>query len=438
MKKFHRKNNVTLGPKPLAVILMVIFAVFGLAGAASAARVEAVYPFQNTGSNSPSHYAHGNTPYAELLQASDGNFYGTTQYGGSGLCPNTGEGGYLGCGTIFRINGKTGVETVIFNFPFDTATNSAPDGAFPTAGLIQGKDGALYGVAQEGGIGSGYGCNGIYGCGTLFRISLTGTFTLLHHFCGEASCTGIDEGGQPSNHLVQTADGTLYGVTSEGGEFNDGTLFSATTAGAVTTLHYFLYGAGDGDDPIGALLIGHDGKTLYGTTVFGGANNGGTVFSYGPGGYAIIYSFDNVTASQPYGALIYGADGLLYGTTYSGPTGGTLYSLNADGSDFALDAVFTGGATVTGLLLGSDGMMYGTLLSSNAVSNDGGLFIYSPTTKMMQALVAFGTDTGAAPRGVPIEGKSGYLYGSNSLYGGSNALGTDAGTLYEVGPPLHK
>ena len=423
--------------KPALTISLVLLAMLG-AGAANAASVVNVLPFQNTGNNSPSHAAKGSTPYSELLQASDGNYYGTTVYGGSGPCPNTGTGGVLGCGTVFQINGKTGKETVIFNFPFDTATNSAPDGAFPTAGLIQGKDGALYGVAQYGGIGNGYGCNGIYGCGTLFRISPTGQFTLLHQFCGEASCTGVDEGGQPSNHLVQTADGTLYGVTSEGGEFNDGTLFSASTSGTVNTLHYFLYGSGDGDNPIGALLVGHDGKTLYGTTVSGGASNGGLVFSYGAAGYKILYSFDNVTAGQPFGALIYGANGLLYGTTSSGSSGGTLFSLNTAGGDFAIDTTFQFGEPVTGLLLGSDGMMYGTLLSSDVVSNDGGLFVYNPTTKAMQAIVAFGTDTGAAPRGALIEGKDRYLYGSNSLYGGSDSFGTDGGTLYRVGPPLAK
>ncbi len=424
--------------KPPLMMLAALLAMLGFAGAANAASVTKVWPFQNTGNNSPSHYAKGSTPYAELLQASDGNYYGTTAYGGSGLCPNTSQGGYLGCGTVFQINAKTGAKQVIFNFPFDTANASAPDGAFPTAGLIQGKDGALYGVAQEGGIGSGYGCNGIYGCGTLFRISLTGQFTLLHQFCGEESCNGVDEGGQPSNHLVQTADGTLYGVTAEGGEFNDGTLFSATTSGTVTTLHYFLYGSGDGDDPFAALLIGHDGKTLYGTTQWGGAHDGGLVFSYGPAGYTILYSFDNVAAGQPVGALIYGKNGQLYGTTYSGATGGTLFSLNTAGGAFKVDATFPGGEAGAGLLLGSDGMMYGPLLSSDAVSQDGSLFVYNPTTKAMQSLVAFGTDTGAAPRGALIEGNDRNLYGSNSLYGGSDSFGTDAGTLYRVGPPLAK
>ena len=416
------------------IVLLAMVAVVGFAGAARAASVVAVSPFQDTGSNAPSHYAKGNTPYSELLQASDGNYYGTTVYGGSGLCPNTSEGGYLGCGAVFQINAKTGKETVIFNFPFDTATNSAPDGAFPTAGLIQGKDGSLYGVAQDGGIG--YGC-GAYGCGTLFRISPSGAFTLLHQFCGGEGCTGVPEGGRPLNHLVQTADGTLYGVTAGGGDFNDGTLFSATTSGTVRTLHYFLYGSGDGDNPVGALLVGHDGKTLYGTTQFGGANNGGLVFSYGTVGYTILYSFDNVAAAEPLGALIYGANGLLYGTTYSGATGGTLFSLNTAGGAFAVDATFPSGSPATGLLLGSDGMMYGTLLSGD-VSEDGSLFVYNPAAKAMQALVAFTTNTGAAPRGALIEGKDRYLYGSNSLYGGSNSLGTDGGTLYRVGPPLAK
>jgi uncharacterized repeat protein (TIGR03803 family) len=396
----------------------------------------AVYPFTDTGPSTPSNYAHGNSPHAELLQASDGNFYGTTEYGGSGACPTFPRGGYTGCGTVFRINAKTGAQTVLFNFPWDSATSSAPDGAYPTAGLIQGKDGALYGLAADGGLANGgYGCNGAFGCGTLFRLSLTGAFTLLHQFCGDASCDPLTEGGQPLSHLVQTADGTLYGVTAEGGQFGEGALFSATTSGAVTTLHDFVYGAGDGDDPIGALLVGHDGQTLYGTTAFGGAFNGGLVFSYGPAGYTIIHSFDNAISSTPIGALIYGADGLLYGTTASGSSGGTLFSLNTTGGAYAVDVVFAGGEPYTGLLLGSDGMMYGTLLSGD-VSEDGSTYSYNPTTKVMTAQVAFGTSTGAAPQGALIEGKDRYLYGTNTLYGGSNSRGVDAGTLYRIGPAL--
>lgn len=423
-------------PGPIAVSLLLTLGVAGFAARAAAASVVAVYPFVDTGPSTPSNYSKGNSPHAELLQASDGNFYGTTEYGGSGACPTFPPGGYSGCGTVFQINARTGAEKVIFNFPFDTASNSAPDGAYPTAGLIQGKDGFLYGVAAGGGLANGgYGCNGAFGCGTLFRISLTGAFTLLHQFCGDASCDPLTEGGQPLSHLVQTADGTLYGVTAEGGQFGDGTLFRATISGAVTTLHDFEYGAGDGVDPIGALLIGKDGSTLYGTTATGGAFNGGLVFSYGVAGYTIIHSFDNVMSSEPFGALIYGADGLLYGTTAGGSSGGTLFSLNTSGGAFTVDAIFAGGAAETGLLLGSDGLMYGTLISSE-VSSDGSTYVYNPATKVMSAQVGFTTNTGAAPVGALIEGKDRYLYGTNSLYGGSNSRGVDAGTLYRIGPPL--
>ena len=419
-----------------ALFLAIVMAVPVMATAASAASVNGVYRFAATGPATQSNYAKGNSPHSELLQASDGNFYGTTEFGGSGPCPTFPAGGYAGCGTIFRINAKTGVETVIFNFPFDTPTNSAPDGAYPTAGLIQGKDGFLYGVAAGGGLANGgYGCNGAFGCGTVFRISLTGTFTLLHQFCGDASCDPLTEGGKPMNHLVQEADGTLYGVTFEGGQFGEGTLFSVSLSGALTTLHDFVYGAGDGDEPIAALLVGHDGSTLYGTTAFGGAFNAGLVFSYGAGGYKIIHSFDGSVSATPFGALIYGADGLLYGTTASGSSGGSLYSLDTNGGTFAVDAIFAGGEPAAGLLLGSDGMMYGTLESSE-VSSDGSTYSYDPVTKAMKAQVGFTTTTGAAPVAALVEGKDGFLYGTNTLYGGSGKNGVDAGSLYRIGPAL--
>jgi len=435
--RLNRRQGRTGGIIMKKLALALTLAVSLMTTVAHAAAVNAVYRFTATGMSSPSNYGKGNTPHSELIQASDGNFYGTTEYGGSGLCPTFPAGGITGCGIVFRINAKTGVQTVLFNFPYDTATSSAPDGAYPTAGLIQGVDGFLYGVASGGGLANGgYGCNGAFGCGTLFRISLTGAFTLLHQFCGDASCRPLTEGGQPLNHLVQAADGNLYGVTAEGGQFGDGTLFRATISGAVTTLHDFVFGAGDGDDPIAALLVGHDGSTLYGTTASGGAFNAGLVFSYGgASGYKIIHSFDGSVSATPLGALIYGADGLLYGTTASGSMGGTLYSLDATNGTYAVDVVFPSGEPATALVLGSDGMMYGTLESGD-VSSDGSTYSYNPVTKVMKAQVGFSTTTGAAPLGALIEGKDGFLYGTNSLYGGSDSHGSDAGTLYRIGPAL--
>ncbi len=426
--------------------------VLASSGMARAEAVKVLHRFADTGS-SPSQYAVGANPSAELVQASDGNFYGTTMFGGTGRCPNTSEGGYTGCGTIFRMT-PAGKVTSIYSFPYDTATGIAPNGAFPNAGLIQGKDGYLYGVAQLGGSDASYECNGP-GCGTVFRISLTGVFTRLHRFCGGNSPTGCThvEGGRPSGHLVQAADGLLYGTTQQGGIENRGTVFSMTTDGALRTLHFFQQTSStDGFAPYAPLVVGPDGETLYGTTAFGGANGGGTVFSVKAGVLTVLHSFDSLTdgdadaSFEPLAGLIFGADGKLYGTSGGGGGGGgTLYSLATDGSGFAVAYAFSGAGafggngSFTALVLGSDGWMYGTELEGSLTCNcgsDGAIFKFAPKTGVLKGVAAFTTDTGAQSLGALIEGKDGYLYGTTSLYGGSNERGQDTGTIVRLLPAL--
>jgi len=137
-----------------------------------------------TGYASPTPAPFGSTPYAELLQASNGNFYGTTAIGGTGKCTGGPSGPVQGCGTVFRMTPQ-GMVTTLYSFPFNASKGTAPNGAYPKAGLIQGKDGYLYGVASDGGL---LGCNGQYGCGTLFRVSTAGAFTILHKFCSVYVC----------------------------------------------------------------------------------------------------------------------------------------------------------------------------------------------------------------------------------------------------------
>ena len=406
-----------------------------------------MHRFTDTGNSTPSHYALGNTPYSELVQASDGNFYGTTVYGGAGLCPNKSQGGYTGCGTIFRMTPQ-GTVSVLYSFPYDTAASTAPSGAFPTAGLIQGADGYLYGVAQDGGL-NGYGCNGALGCGTMFRISTAGAFKLLHQFCSGDGCPNTTEGGRPMAHLVQKPSGALCDTTAEGGYENEGTVFCATTSGGVNTLYDFEYENGtDGYDPVAALLVGPDGATLYGTTASRGANGGGTVFALKNRAMTILYAFSSSgVCNTPQGALIFGADGNLYGTTSAGVGSGCIFSLATNGTGFDVKYNFpitsnAPGDPVAGLVLARDGMMYGTTLFGSIEQtfglDSGVAYRFDPAKGTFKALADFNGTVGAMPYAALIEGNDKYLYGTASLYGGSNARGTDGGSVVRLSLALKK
>jgi uncharacterized repeat protein (TIGR03803 family) len=137
------------------------------------------------------------------LRASDGNFYGTASYGGANA---TG-------GTVFKITPEGTLTTL---YSFCSLTNCA-DGANPVAALVQGADGNFYGTTENGGA---HGCNsheGTSGCGTIFRITSSGTFTTLHKFCQKTDCS---DGALPEAGLVQATNGNFYGTTASGGILN--------------------------------------------------------------------------------------------------------------------------------------------------------------------------------------------------------------------------
>ncbi len=157
----------------------------------------------------------GATPTQSLVQASNGNFYGTSSAGGlSDLrCP-------AGCGTVFQIT-PSGAFTVLYEF-----ARNAEDGVLPSSALIQGSDGNFYGTTRSGGHGT---CSA--GCGTVFKITPDGEETVLYSF------RGADDGAAPEATLIQASDGSLYGTTSAGGALDQGTVFQLTLAGVETVLH---------------------------------------------------------------------------------------------------------------------------------------------------------------------------------------------------------
>ena len=266
----------------------------------------------------------GNLPARTPLAAGP-VFYGTTASGGS-----------HNLGTVFRLNTNGASESVLYNF--GTTLN---DGSQP-GGLVLGSDGVLYGAAYNGG------SNGV---GTLYKVNTNGqNYALLRQFATN-SADGSN-GWNPSD-LIQASDGALYGTTEFGGSNRMGTVFKLSTTGAgYTVLHHFGSSALDGQYPQAALIQGGDGA-LYGTTAYGGNltdvgtyypytqgypyTGSGTLFRINPDGtgYTQLYQFasdsEGIDGIHPGAALLWGADGALYGTTQAGGTNalGTIFRLLA-------------------------------------------------------------------------------------------------------------
>jgi uncharacterized repeat protein (TIGR03803 family) len=256
----------------------------------------------------------GSVPATGLVQATNGNLYGTTTYGH----------GHNAAGTVFKIT-LAGVLTTLHTFDLT-------DGAYPEGALIQANDGNLYGTTYEG--GSNRACGLSFGCGTVFRITPGGVLTTLYSFCAQTNCA---DGAGPQAALVQATDGNFYGTTFYGGandtcDLGCGTILRITPAGVLTTLYSFCAQTNclDGSAPEAGLVQATDGN-FYGTTVSGGNMDAGTIFQITPdGALTTLYSF----CSQPYcadgwgpvGGMIQATDGNFYGTTAS--NGGTVFSLS--------------------------------------------------------------------------------------------------------------
>lgn len=323
----------------------------------------------------------GTDPRSGLIQAADGNFYGTTYYGGANSA-----------GVVYKIS-PSGTYTVVANFGgpnehpvaglmqatdgafYGTAGGSifklTPDGSLITlaseagssAGLIEGEDGDLYGTTTGGGnLGNGVVCDfgGISGCGTVFKVTTSGTLTTLYEFCSQDRCT---DGFNPYAGLVETVDGAFYGTNAFGGRIEDcfnatgcGTVFKLTPSGSLTEIYRF-----PGPDsrfgvvPLAGVIQGNDGN-FYGTTS-GVVDNGcGTVFKIANGTLTTLHKFYQpptcAVGSSPRAGLVQGTDGNFYGTTLE-----TIFKITPSGK---LTTLYAGGSFITGLIQGTDGSFYGT------------------------------------------------------------------------------
>jgi uncharacterized repeat protein (TIGR03803 family) len=371
----------------------------------------------------------GANPFAGLVQATDGNLYGTTYHGGNGVAG--------GAGTIFRIT-PSGTLTTLYEF---CAQSGCPDGQWPYAGLMQAGDGNLYGTTYYGGTSE------FNADGTAFRITLSGSLTSLHSF-------DATDGQGPEAGLVQAANGTFFGTTVAGGIHDVGTVFQMTSSGAITTLYTFGSGLAGGS-PTAGMIQGSDGN-LYGTTEGDGAYNHGTIFKITPSGaLKTLYNFcaetDCADGADPYAGLVQGLDGNLYGTTaFDGANGGgTVFKITKSGKmttlySFCVQSVCSDGANpFSGLVLASDGNFYGTTQYGGAGPCDDGFYagcgtIFRITSSgTMTTLYSFCAQTGCTDGQSPFAGlfqaTDGNFYGTTQ-FGGTNNLGTVYRLAAGLGP----
>ena len=210
--------------------------------------------------------ADGAAPYGGVILDVKGNIYGTTSAGGAFLS-----------GTVYKLS-KTGKETVLYSF--QGYNNGGVDGLSPMGGVTRDADGNFYGTTYFGGTSSCFG----QGCGTVFKLSRTGEETVLYNFTGEA------DGAFPYRKVIQDAKGNLYGTAEYAGDANCGfrgqgcgTVFKLSHTGNFTVLHSFTGGA-DGAFPAAEVLFRDAKGNLY-RTAYGGGDiscNCGTVFKLTP------------------------------------------------------------------------------------------------------------------------------------------------------------
>lgn len=280
----------------------------------------------------------GAVPSGIVLAA--GNLYGTTAQGGAN-----------NSGTVFRLS-RAGQFTTLYSF---CQQASCPGGYDPQEGLTLGWDGALYGVA-EGGKNK---CGSGNPCGTVYRISLSGKFTTLLDF----PAGGLQGWSPTPGSLLQTADGTLYGSTEEGGTsgvFGGGTIFKISSGGEFTTIYNLCSLANCADGSFGANFVLATDGNFYGTTQYGGdlsCNDRfgcGTIFKMTPtGALTTLHTFQGPDGGIPEG-LVQATDGSFYGVTQIGGTSsiGTFFRLSAGLGPFVKLLPTSGRVGQTGDIVG--------------------------------------------------------------------------------------
>jgi len=418
------------GSAALAILVMLLFLIFLLlfmtftAQPVQGQTFKALYNF--TGG------ADGAFPFAGLTMDRAGNLYGTTAYGGQN-----------GLGNVYKLShrGSDWIPTTLYSF------QGGDDGNYPWARVIFGPDGNLYGTTYQGG-GTG--------CGTVFKLSVPPTAlgawteTVVHRFSEDGN------GTWPISEVVFDETGSLYGTTSGGGAGGCGwpgpgcgAVYSLTpsSGGWTESLLWRFTGSGDGGVPWAGVTFDTAGN-LYGTTIFGGAYGGGTVFQLSHSGSDwtenVLHDFQWNDGTAPLGGLTFDRVGNVYGTTANGGSqrGGTVFILSPShgGWTFSLLYSLTGTAdngSWASLTMDTAGNLYGTTVYDGAYGY-GNVFKLTPSDGgwAYSSLHDFCSDApvcsdGGIPFGSLVIDGVGNLYGTASDYG---TPGAGVGVIFEITP----
>ncbi len=305
---------------------------------------------------------------SQLTMDGQGNLYGVTANSGYGQADEICEDG---CGAVFKLSRNNSQWTLITLYTF----LGVADGFNPQGQLTFGPNGDLYGTTLYGGF---WGFGSVYSlsppCKTACNGRIIWKHTVLYSFLG-GDCNTECDGRYSSTPVTFDRAGNIYGITEYGGFGNDGmgqgTIFELTPRSVrgkweETQLHTFGKTQSDGIQPQGGLLSDVAGN-LYGTTLTGGDYNLGTVYELAANGQTfteiILHSFNYSDGAYPGSGLIADPSGNLYGATYGGSSGGTVFELSRSGDGWMFNVIYSSqpgqASSLRNLAMDASGNLYG-------------------------------------------------------------------------------
>jgi len=398
--------NLTNGRNPNGSLLQVSDGkLYGLTVNGGTSNQGVLFSFDPTSSSYTVEKNFNNTdginPFGSLIQVSDGKLYGMTRGGGSS-----------NYGVIFSFDPSSSSYAVLKNF-------DQTNGANPFNSLMQAFNGKLYAMTSGGGLSD---------AGVIFSFDPSNSeYLVLKHF-------NNSDGGKPYGSLIQISNGTLYGMTLQGGTSNNGIIFSFDpTSSSYNVIHNFDLTNGGGPY-FNDVQLNTDGK-LYGMTHGGGVHRWGVIFSFDllTNQYNKLVDIGENHGFYPQGTLCRAFDGKFYGITYVGGSlgYGVIFSFDLATSTYSVVKNFdlANGSNPTGSLIrASDGKLYGMTRFGGA-SNAGVIFSFDPSTSTYSVLKNFNNTTGASPSGALMQASNGKLYGLTNR-GGS----WGAGVIFSFDP----